>query len=243
MAKVSTEQKSIVPHLGAWDDIVDFALMFDGYLWAKSAGKDLGRLANDCQEYFRDNGCLPVLAMSELRASLFFFHRAHRHGGTDIEDYPEEVKYNDALLEAIRDKLRQTGGDIYTREGFKELLLSWNNHYIGIGQTIRIVPKGGRVVEDGPRNSNRAFSVSQDQFESLLSCLEKMDFLNLEPAYVSGACDVGVHLLSLEIDGVCHWVEYDHGVVDDPQGADCPKGLFELEKIIEHIAEVTDETR
>lgn len=228
-----------IPKKNDWSGIDDFAHSFDGYQWAKSAGKDIGDVANGCQRYFRENGRLPDCSMSELRTSLFFLHRAHRHGGTDVEDYPDEVKYNDALLEAIRDKLeagnQEPGeGEQYSRENFKELLFYWDNPQTRASQTIRIGPESGRVVENGPDSAT--FPVSQEQLESLLVCLEKMDFLGLEPVYVSSALDVAAHQIGLEMAGACHWVDYDHGLVNDPRKPDYPAELFELEKLVEEIA-------
>ena len=84
------------------DAVVRFAQTFNGYAWG-GGPQELGRTVAPVEAAWSDGAALPG-SLDLLRASLFLFVRAHRHGG----GHPmtsDEADWVNALLAAIRQRL------------------------------------------------------------------------------------------------------------------------------------------
>lgn len=93
----------MLPSPGAdWEEIMEFALRFDGYEYWGSFEK-CAKIANEWSDRFARDGSLPD-NLAELRTCLFFEQRRYRH----FERAPEgeEMVYIRALVEAIRERSR-----------------------------------------------------------------------------------------------------------------------------------------
>jgi hypothetical protein len=89
----------LVPASASWDWpslVQGFALLFDGYAWAESNGKDLFAVLAAVEDSSR-SGQLGSHSIAELRAALFALQRLHRD--STEQPRPELVV---AVLDALR---------------------------------------------------------------------------------------------------------------------------------------------
>lgn len=86
--------------------VIAFAHTFNGYAYG-GAPHQLGSIVDDIQQHWRDGDGLPS-DLDRLRACLFYWTRAHRHGGGDPIT-TDDADWLNALLAAIRDRLADRG--------------------------------------------------------------------------------------------------------------------------------------